>query len=335
MVRGVNRWKLAALAAAVGLLGCGGSEAPPAATSASMMPRSAAGAEAAAGNRAPRIESVRFQPHHPGAGEPVRAVVEASDPDGDGLRFGFAWRLNGEPVPAGGPQVALPQSGKGDEISVWVTASDGLAESAAFEASTRVGNQPPQLHGVQIDPGHRITAGGAVSVRPLVEDPDGDPISFAYTWWVNGATVAETGPALSTENLRRGDAIRVRVVARDGEEESNAIQSPEIEVVNAAPVIVSEPGATGSDGVFRYTVHAEDADGDRGLRFSLARAPEGMTVAPATGDIQWKPGTDQAGRHPVEVVVEDLQGGRASQSFEVIVGFADEGDTPPPASSGE
>ena len=281
-------------------------------------------------NSAPVIESVRLEPQRPRRGRPVRAIVEAHDPDGDRISLSYLWTLEGERV-LGDEQVSLPHSRKGDRIEVRVTATDGRADSRPEEVATLVSNQPPRLRGVQIEPANRITAGTEISVRPSAEDPDGDPISFHYAWWVNDVPVAGEGPVLGTRRLRRGDLVRVRTVASDGEDESEPIASPEILVANAPPVIVSKPGATGSDGSFRYDVEAEDLDNDRSLRFSLADAPEGMEIGAVSGLIEWQPRDDQSGSHNVEVTVEDLQGGSSSQSFELTVGV--EASTPavPPA----
>ena len=83
------------------------------------------------------------------------------------------------------------------------------------------------------------------------------------------------------------------------------------------------PAGTGRDGVFRYQVRAEDPDGSRDLRYSLIQAPEGMSVSPLGGLVQWHPRPDQVGVHPVEIVVEDDAGGRVSQRFDLTL-------TPPP-----
>ena len=336
-MRNTDRWgwwtrQVLPLALATAGVACGGGEdSIQRATGDRMQPREsrqAARATAATSSSAPSVEAVHLEPPQPGAGEPVRARVVASDPDGDALSFGFVWTLNGRRLSGGGPQVSLSQSHKGDRLGVTVTASDGRAKSAPFEASAQVGNRAPILRGLRIEPGHNITAGGRVTVRPDATDSDGDVLSFRYDWSVNDHAVAGDGPALSTRGLRRGDRIRVAVVATDGEDDSNRIESIEITVANAMPVIVSEPGAPDETGVFRYQVRAEDSDGDRNLRFSLTTAPEGMTLDSLFGELAWTPRDDQHGVFPVEIRVEDLQGGWATQRFEVTVG-AGEPEAPP------
>ena len=130
---------------------------------------------------------------------------------------------------------------------------------------------------------------------------------------------------LSTRELRRGDTVQVRVEASDGEARSNAIESPALRVGNAPPRVLSRPEGAGEDGIFRYRVKTEDADGDSPLRYRLVSAPEGMLVSSGRGEIVWEPAADQGGRHPVTLEVDDLHGGKALHRFEVIVGI-DEGN---------
>ena len=123
-------------------------------------------------------------------------------------------------------------------------------------------------------------------------------------------------------SLKRGDVLQVSVVASDEQSESEPLASPPIEVMNAAPVIRSQPVLTGADAAFTYHVVAEDADGDR-LRYGLASGPEGMTVLAMSGDVDWTPRETQSGAHPVEIWVEDAQGARVTQRFELTIGASD------------
>jgi hypothetical protein len=126
----------------------------------------------------------------------------------------------------------------------------------------------------------------------------------------------------------------VRVVASDGELEGEPFELPEVEIANAAPWIVSQPGAPGSDGVFHYRVSAEDFDRHRPFRFSLEDGPEGMTVDERRGLVEWTPNAEQSGRHRIEIVVHDSQGASGRQIFELVVGDDDEAGAPPAARQG-
>jgi hypothetical protein len=85
------------------------------------------------------------------------------------------------------------------------------------------------------------------------------------------------------------------------------------------------------NGAFQYCIEAEDPDGDRRLRYRLLKGPDGMTVDPVLGDVRWKPAADQAGTHPIDLVVEDPDGAASAQSFEITVREV-ESDSDSPAS---
>jgi hypothetical protein len=71
--------------------------------------------------------------------------------------------------------------------------------------------------------------------------------------------------------------------------------------------------------VFTYTVVADDADRDE-LIFSLSSSfPEGMTIDPATGVINWEIPKDFTGIYPIEIIVSDGYGGRCSQSSSLSI----------------
>ncbi|MEE9606993.1 MAG: putative Ig domain-containing protein, partial [Myxococcota bacterium] len=197
-------------------------------------------------------------------------------------------------------------------------ASDGTAESEPFRAETRVGNRRPLLRGLTLQPLGVISPGESVTAVANARDPDGDPLEFEYRWRVNGQRVDEDGPSLTTVGLDRGASIQVRVTASDGEADSGWIDSPIVQVGNAAPLITSAPG-TARAGVFRYTLEARDPEGDRNLRYRLVQGPEGMTVDPVLGEVVWRPRASQAGTHLVQVAVRDSDGASTVQEFEVDV----------------
>lgn len=196
---------------------------------------------------------------------------------------------------------------------------------AAPPVAVRGGNQPPFIRAMQVDPAPRVRGGAEVRVVADAHDPDGDEVELHYTWYVNDDEVENDRPVFSTASLKRGDNVRVAVVASDGRAESPPMRSPLLVVENGLPRIVSQPEPPGPDGIFRYQVVVEDPEHDGGLRFSLAKAPSGMRVQAIRGLVEWIPRPDQAGVHPVEIVVQDSTGGEARQSFELTI------DAPPAA----
>ncbi|MBL8323327.1 MAG: tandem-95 repeat protein [Rubrivivax sp.] len=88
---------------------------------------------------------------------------------------------------------------------------------------------------------------------------------------------------------------------------------------NVAPQITSTPITTARVGVaYSYRVTAADANGDT-LRFSLTRAPSGMTINATSGQISWTPSAAQVGNRSVTVRVADPAGLAATQSYTIAV----------------
>ena len=101
--------------AAVAALACGSPEHAPAEKERASWTQPAERAEADdATNAAPRIHAVRIEPDEPAAGESVRAVVTADDPDGDPLELSFVWQIGGDVQTGGGPALNLGELMPGD-----------------------------------------------------------------------------------------------------------------------------------------------------------------------------------------------------------------------------
>jgi hypothetical protein len=92
------------------------------------------------------------------------------------------------------------------------------------------------------------------------------------------------------------------------------------DVENSAPSITSAPITEATvDVLYSYDVEAVDPNAGDTLTFSLLTAPDGMTVDPSTGLINWTPGTGDVGDHVTEVMVEDQDGLSATQAFSIAV----------------
>jgi hypothetical protein len=280
-------------------------------------------------NEPPVIERVRFRPSAPRAGDLVRAVVGASDPDGDRIRLSYQWKVDGRRVD-GSASLDLDDARKGSLVEVHVVAHDGENASEVATAAVRVGNRAPVLLGVVIEPLGEVTVGHDVVASPKATDLDGDEIEYEYVWEVNGLRKGVQGAVLPKDQLRRGDQIRLTVVASDGVAESEPIRSQRFEVANAPPRITSSPGGFDREGGFRYPLVAEDPDDGRHLRYHLREGPAGMRISTGSGLVTWKPRQHQAGSHSVVLEVEDMLGAKATQSFVLQVDF---GSTPSPAAA--
>lgn len=330
-IRGTG-WAACAVGAAL-LSACGESTPPPSGRSMSASAPAAAASDAAT-NQAPHIASLSLTPDEPRPGGVVQAVASVSDPDGNPTHLKFSWRVDGEPYAVSGPTFTLPDLPKGADVEVEAIASDGRAESQPVVARATVGNRAPLISDVHFDRAAELRAGDPVIAIVSAEDPDGDPVTLAYKWSVNDRMIEADGDRIETKDLKRGDRVAVRVVANDGDDDSEGFDTPSLIFGNAAPEITSLPTpGMGADGVYRYTVEARDPDRDRSLRFELGAAPTGVQIDPISGELSWSPTFQQAGTHPIEVVVRDGHGGESKQRFEVTVKAVGGSAAQPPAAA--
>ncbi|MBD2465964.1 DUF642 domain-containing protein, partial [Oscillatoria sp. FACHB-1407] len=87
-------------------------------------------------------------------------------------------------------------------------------------------------------------------------------------------------------------------------------RNPVVETAVATEVVVGQP--------YRYSVGATDLDDDT-LTYTLASAPDGMTVNTQTGLVTWNTTGVLPRNYSVEVQVSDGRGGTAQQSLTVAV----------------
>ncbi len=286
-------------------------------------------------NAAPVVESLVLNPPDPLPGTAVEANAEVWDPDGDPYRLTFDWEVNGEIVASGPhPRLTLNDVRKDDRIEVTVVATDGRLESEPMRERARIGNRPPLLQGVLLEPLGTVRPGDELLASPEASDPDEDSVRFEYTWLLNGKETGKSGREFSTRGLDRGDKVKVRVVASDGSDTGRAAESREVTMGNSAPLIEEIPKLQSQDGQFRYAFEAKDPDGDRNLRFELEKAPDGMSIDPLLGVATWRPKASQAGVHQIEVMVRDSHGDASALQFEVTVtATPGSSDEQPPAAT--
>ena len=295
--------------------GCG-EGAPPAAA-----PAPSQNFATTAVNRPPVIESVRLEPAEPTQGAVVRAVVIARDPEGQPVTLTRRWFVDGAEQQGNGESLALEAVAKGAEIRVSVTASDGALVSDAIDASGRVIDRPPQISSALINPPDMVAPGQPVTVSLGAADPDGDALDYEYVWYVNGERRDDSGSLFKTDGLKTGDSIYAEVRATDGNHWTDPVRTPVVKVGRGTghPEITSAPPGFREDGTFQYQVVAVDPDGDKRLRYSLEKGPDGMAIDDVLGEVLWRPHDAKPGVYPVVVVVRDSSGLETKQSFSVTV----------------
>lgn len=214
---------------------------------------------------------------------------------------------------------------QGDKGSFGVQES-GLSENGEMSGLATVQNSRPRIVSVHLTPPDQLYRGTDITAVPKAVDLDGDEVEFRYQWVINGEeSPLDNNPVLGGDRFKRGDQVSVNVTPYDQEGEGEVVKPRPITIPNAPPQITSTPPADFKSLTYIYQATAVDPDGDP-ITFSLASAPHGMTIDPETGRIEWKISRDQAGAHPIEVVAEDGQGGKAIQKYTHSVTFSKGGE---------
>ena len=152
-----------------------------------------------------------------------------------------------------------------------------------------------------------------------VNDDGTIPEHEAINWLTPGLNNYRINVPLPQE--RTGDKDQFTYKASDGQLDSN-IATVRIDVLppNHAPNILSQPPAVAAPSIeYLYAIRAVDLDAGEVLTFSLAQAPNGMTIDSASGLIRWTPGAEQTGRQLVAAKVTDSQGEFAYQGWAIDI----------------
>ncbi len=177
-------------------------------------------------------------------------------------------------------------------------------------------NRAPVITSIKVEPATPRTLDD-IEVTVEAEDPDDDYVRTRCTWLVNGQEVrGQRGEVLPHTYFEKGDELRVEVLAKDSEFETEGL-TPIILVRNTPPEITSKAGSMRKiDG---YRVTAQDVDDDE-LSWRLQGEPEGMSIDERSGTLSYKGSEEaKAGTYQVQVIVEDPDGGSARWAFGITV----------------
>ncbi|TNF36879.1 MAG: hypothetical protein EP329_04595 [Deltaproteobacteria bacterium] len=178
----------------------------------------------------------------------------STDPDGDSVTYTVAWLVDGfentgvmsSSLVAGSLSDASGVGAhRGSRLSCRLRASDGEASSApATSAELVLGNAPPAIDNVIVTSVDGAPINENAVLRCEVgdsEDPDGDPLTMTYVWYVGGEEVAGvTGQNLTGAAFDKGDSVSCAVRADDGQGGQSAIATSKTQVVigNALPSLL-------------------------------------------------------------------------------------------------
>lgn len=121
----------------------------------------------------------------------------------------------------------------------------------------------PEITEVHLTP-DAPTSQDFIHAQPVLKHSDMKFVRYSYQWYVNGEFVPDAkGNILVNKYFKKGDNIYCRIKAVRGNIASEPIDSDEIRIGNSPPSLNLMPVPPFDiPGEFRYTINAEDPDGD-------------------------------------------------------------------------
>jgi hypothetical protein len=247
--------------------------------------------------------NVRISPSSPSRVSPPLLLVDGVRGEKDGEFRDVVWLVNGISY-GGGGRMDPDWVHRGDRIRARGTVRIG-GEDVSFETREVVaGNCPPEIGTVRLVP-KAPTTGSKVKASVTYSDPDGDPVTLKYQWFIDDREVSGGGEELTLAGVKKGSWVHVRVSTHDGTAAGAWKYSPKHQVVNSLPLVKSHlPAEIPSDRKFSYRIVAEDPDGDI-LTYDLVKSPPGMVLSGST--LEWDVPDEVIGKR-VEVVVNISDG---------------------------
>ena len=195
-------------------------------------------------NTAPGAPSVAIEPATPTVADALVAKIVTPALDADRvssqLTYSYLWTKNGVATAEIKDTVAAGLTKKGETWVVKVKANDPAASGAEATAQVVIGNSAPATPTVAIEPAD-VDLKSAVQCKVGAEnaDPDGDALTYTYSWSVNGyINVNVLADKIKIDDLyaklkvpiKAGDKVKCIVVSNDGDLASIPGESTEITV---------------------------------------------------------------------------------------------------------
>jgi hypothetical protein len=241
--------------------------------------------EVVVGNSPPVVTTVAIEPEAPTAADTLTCTHdEPIDPEGDDFTVAYAWTVNAVVTDEVTSTLATGQFGRGDLISCQVMLDDGVPATYSSD-DVRIDNQAPAITGLSVDPGEATEATTLTCMALGATDPDGDPVTLGYRWFVDGVE-AVTGEVIDGNAFARDQELVCEATPADPWATGAPLSSSPIVVADTPP---EAPGVAfirtdlvpGSIAQCGITLGSSDIDGDA-VTYAWSWDADGTALAETT-----------------------------------------------------
>jgi hypothetical protein len=240
-------------------------------------------------------------------GDGVVLEGTASDGESDLTDLTATWASSedgelGVTNPSSSGRVALPVSDLSvgtHVVTLDVADPDGGNCSEFIVVHVDSGNQRPSVGAPTLTPDPLLTTTSASCTAPAASDPDGDTVTVAWRWLVDGSDVAETGTSLDASLFVKGETVSCEVTPSDagGDGPSANATLTVADTPPTAPTAAITPllPVEDTDGLqCLVDVAATDIDGDA-LTYAVTWTLDGSPWTGATTMTLWSGDTVAVG----------------------------------------
>jgi hypothetical protein len=216
-------------------------------------------------NTPPELE-LELSPEIPLTGEDVESSVIVFDADGDDVSVAYQWYLDDELTSYDEPTLPSDATERGQVWTLEVIPNDEDDDGLEVTASVNIQNTAPSIDRVALSPEEPYETDTIVASVEAT-DPDEDPVTLSFTWYVDGELVQEgSESSLTGEHFDKHHEVYVEVWGHDGFIDGDALASSAVTVLNSPPSItgvVLEPSEIYEETEVACSPQGwSDADGD-------------------------------------------------------------------------
>ena len=151
-------------------------------------------------NTAPSAPQVEVIPGSPHSTHPLNCLIvtPSVDTDGDLVTYAWSWTVDGSGAGINDALIPASETSTGEEWTCSVTPSDEFDAGPPGSATVTISNEPPSQPGVVVLPLTPITTDDLTCfVETPSIDPEGQAVTYSFTWELDGAPSGHTGSTVS------------------------------------------------------------------------------------------------------------------------------------------